>query len=652
MKRMKLLALLAVLAIFAAACGGSDSDDSTTTGDDTEEVDTGQTDDDAMDDDAMDDDAMDDDAMDDDAMDDDAMDDDAMDDDAMDDDAMDDDAMDDDAMSDSAAGTGGPLTLLQWQAPSQANPWLSAGTKDLLASSIVLEPLARFSPDGELVATLADFIPTPGNGVSDDGTQITWTLKEGIVWADGSPLTADDAVFTFEYCTDELTGCGSDGFVDVVDVVALDDLTIEITFEEAKPYPYTTLVGYQQPIIQRAQMEPCIGAAAQGCSEQNFAPQGTGPYMVTDFRPEDTVTYVYNPNFRGHDAGQPFFETVTIQGGGDAEATARSVLEIGEADYAWNLQVAPEILAPMEAAGNGEVVVSFTANVEHILLNQTDNRADGDARSNFQDGNNPNPFFLNNTDFARALSLAINRDELVIVGYGPTGIPTCNMWNVGAGTSTNNDECLVQDIDEANRILDEDLGYLDTDGDGVRELPTGEPLEFDYVTSTNAVRQSNQDLIKAYWEEIGVVANMKNEDASLFFDGTSQSDVSIWKFFSDIQMFTNGASNPDPAGYLAGWTTDQIPTLENNWGGSNQARINNEELDSVWEELNRTPIDAPEHTELTIRLNDLISAESGAIIPLILRGNVSAFGNDIANTGQLNGWDSEYWNIQEWTREG
>ena len=169
--------------------------------------------------------------------------------------------------------------------------------------------------------------------------------------------------------------------------------------------------------------------------------------------------------------------------------------------------------AQWKTAGNGEVVVSFTANVEHINLNQTDNRAEGDLQSNWDGGNNPNPFFANNPEFARALSIAINRDELVIVGYGATGIPTCNIWNVGAGTSTNNDWCLTQDIDEANNILD-GLGYLDTDDDGVRELPDGTPLEFDYVTSTNAVRQSNQDLIKGYWEEIGVVANMKNEDAS------------------------------------------------------------------------------------------------------------------------------------------
>ena len=616
MKRLKLLALLAVFALFAAACGGSDGDssDTATDADDMTEVASSEADEEeaapAEEEEAA--------------------------------------PAEEEAMAESTAGQGGELLLLQWQAPSQANVLLSGGTKDALAASLTLEPLARFSPDGVLEPALAEFIPTAGNGISDDLTEITWTLKD-VMWSDGTPFTADDVVFTWEYCSDEATGCSLD-LTTVANVEAIDDRNVKITFLEPKPFPYDQFVGYLNPVIQRAQFADCVGAAASACTDQNFAPVGTGPYMVTELRPEDTVTYEYNPMWRGNAQGEPFFGTVTIKGGGDAEAAARSVLEIGEADYAWNLQVAPEILNPMAAAGNGEVIVSFTANVEHINLNQTDNRADGDARSNWLDGNNPNPFFYNNPEFARALSLAINRQELVIVGYGDTGIPTCNIWPVGE-QSTNNDWCLTQDLDEANNILD-GLGYLDTDGDGVRELPDGTSLEFDYATSTNAVRQSNQDLIKGYWEDIGISVNMKNEDASLFFDGTCASDACIWKFFFDIEMFTNGSTLPDPASYLGNWRTSEIPTLESSWGGSNMPRISNAELDATWEELNAAAIDDPNRNDLVIRVNDIISAESGGVIPLISRGSVSAKANSLNTAGPLNGWDSEYWNIQEWTREG
>jgi peptide/nickel transport system substrate-binding protein len=606
MKRTRLLALLAVLAMVVAACGGGDGEEeatTTTAGDGGAEATTttaGET------------------------------------------------TEPTDAPSGGNAGEGGELLILQWQAPSQANGLLSSGTKDFLASSLVLEPLAEIAPNGEVVATgLAAEVPTVENGgIAEDFSSITWTLKEDVLWSDGTPFTADDVLFTWEYCSDELTGCAADiSKIESVDVV--DDLTVTFNFTEPQPYPYGAgFVSYGSVVIQRAQFQDCVGEGASACTEQNFAPIGTGPYMVTDLRPEDTVTYEMNPNYRGIPDGKPFFGSVTIKGGGDAEASARSVLEIGEADYAWNLQVAPEILQPMEAAGNGTIVTSFTANVEHINLNQTD--PDGDPPSEFP---SQHPVLYQNGELARALSLAIDRDALVAVGYGPTGVPTCTIWPVGDQATTNNDWCLTRDVATANQILD-DAGYVDTDGDGVRETPDGTPLEFDYVTSTNAVRQSNQDIVKANWEEIGVVANMSNQDASLFFDGTSASDFSIWKFFTDIQMYTNGATYPDAAGYMHGYHTDEITTAALGWPANNNiVRFSDPTYDEIADRaLTLSPTD-PEYVDLVKQMQEII-VDQGAVIPLIHRGNVSGISNTIEGFGEPNGWDSEYWNIEEWTRSG
>lgn len=606
----KLIALLAILAMFAAACGDDDDDSGTADGGtDTEDTDSGDSDDGGSDDDAADE--------------------------------------GDDAEAPaptSGAGEGGNLVLLQWQAPSQANSYLSSGSKDLLAGSLVLEPLAEIGPDGALVPALAAEIPTAGNGgVAADGLSITWTLRDDVLWSDGSPFTASDVVFTFAYCSDEATGCSSDAILKTDTVEAVDDYTVLVTFKEPQPYPYELFVSYTSPILQEAQMAECIGAAAVSCSDQNFAPIGTGPFVITELVPEDFVTAVMNENYRGIPDGQPFFGSVEIQGGGDAESAARSVLEIGEADYAWNLQVAPEILAPMEAVGEGRLVSGFTANVEHINLNQTDPYADPPSEGT------PHPLFVDNPDLHRALSIAINRDELVAVGYGPSGNPTCNMWPVGAENSTNNDWCLTQDIDGANALLD-GLGYLDTNGDGIREADGFGELEFDYVTSTNGVRQSNQELIANYWEQIGVKANMLNVDASLFFDGTCASDDCIWKFFYPMEMFTNGASSPYAAAYLSSWDSSQIPTSENSWGLNNMPRLNSAEYDALNAEAKTTALDDPRYTEIIIEMNDILS--TSAVIPLIHRASASAWSSDLVGTGDLNAWDSEYWNIEQWAREG
>ncbi|MBW3666101.1 MAG: peptide ABC transporter substrate-binding protein [Actinobacteria bacterium] len=551
-----------------------------------------------------------------------------------------------------AAGEGGNLLLLQWQAPSQANSYLSTGTKDLLAGSLVLEPLVEFDPEGNPVPVLAAEIPTQENGgISEDLTQITYTLKEGVMWSDGTPLTANDVVFSWEYCSDEATGCSADSFVSVASVEAVDDLTVTITFDGPQPYPFIPFSAYTSPVIQQAQFADCIGAAAKACTEQNFAPIGTGPYMVTELRPEDTVLYEANPNYRGAADGQPFFGTVEIKGGGDAEAAARSVLEIGEADYAWNLQVAPEILLPMEAAGNGTVFVSFGSSVEAIRLNQTD--PDADPPSEYQgEPTDPtggmNPYFYQNDILHRALSMAINRDELTAVGYGETGEPACTNWPVGDEATTSFDDfCLTQDIEGANALLDEN-GYVDTDGDGVRETPDGEPLSWVFKTSTNAVRQSFQDLISGYWEQIGVETDMQNVDASLFFDGTCASDDCIWKFFQDVEMYTSSSSGPDFVGYYQGNTCDQIPTSANNWGGGNIERYCNPEFDALIAELGQMALEDPGRIDLIHQAQDMLN--STAVLALVNRGTVSAFANSIQGVGTLNPWDSEYWNIEEWTR--
>ncbi|MCC6801995.1 MAG: peptide ABC transporter substrate-binding protein, partial [Anaerolineae bacterium] len=277
---------------------------------------------------------------------------------------------------------GDTLNILYWQAISTMNPFLSGGTKDLHGGSLVLEPLARYDENGGIVPYLVDEIPTVDNGgVSEDLLSITWKLKEGLVWSDGTPVTAEDAVFSWQYCTDPATGCSQiTNFTDVTNVEAVDDLTVKVTFGVPKPYPYGPFVGSTSVILQKAQFADCVGAAAQTCTDQNFYPIGTGPYVVDEFRANDVVTLSANPNYR--EEGKPYFQHVVLKGGGDAESAARAVLETGEADYAWNLQVAPEILASMEAAGNGSILVAFSTGVERIHINQTNpDPALGDMRS-------------------------------------------------------------------------------------------------------------------------------------------------------------------------------------------------------------------------------------------------------------------------------
>lgn len=539
------------------------------------------------------------------------------------------------------------LNILFWQAASNVNPYLSGGTKELEAAALVLEPLARYDPDGVLTPFLAADIPTVANGgVSEDLTTITWTLQEGLLWSDGTAVTSADVVFTYEYCTNEETGCAQVNFFDgVVSVEATDDLTVVVTFEGPKPYPYGPFVSYQSPIIQQAQFADCVGLNAQNCTDQNFGPIGTGPYVVEEFLANDVVTYTANENYRVE--GQPSFSRVVFKGGGDAESAARAVLETGEADYAWNLQIAPEVLNEMESAGLGTVIVGFATNVERLMMNQTNpDPSLDDMRAVWaEDGSNGHPF-INDPVVYQALSMAIDRNVIAEQLYGAGGIATCNVLpGPPAYASSNNDSCLTQDIDGANAMLDE-AGIVDSDGDGIREY-NGIPMSVLYQTSTNAVRQNTQALIKQWWEEIGIEVELRNIDAAVFFGGDPASPDTYGKFYADIEMYTNGSSGPDPETYMASWTCDAVSGPDNNWLGNNVPRYCNPAYDELVVAMSETA-DLDERAALAIQMNDIL-VQNGAMIPLVYRGSVSAHSNSVEGV-QMNAWDSELWNVAEWIR--
>lgn len=538
------------------------------------------------------------------------------------------------------------LTLHYWQAPSLPFPYLSGGDKDEDAAAVTLEPFANYDPDGNLIPKLAAEIPTIENGgVSQDLLAVTWRLKEGLRWSDGNDLTANDAVFAWRYCVDADTGCvRKDAFDGVVSVEAIDDLTVRITFDAPTPYPYGVFVGAGMPIISGAQFTDCVGASARtaACEAQYAAPLGSGPYRITAFTVNERAAYERNPFYRGE---RPYFDKVALQGGGDADAAARAVLQRGEADYAWNLQIEPDALRELEAAGLGRVSAAFASLVERIVVNQTNpDAALGDNRSEYMDGANPHPF-LTFTPIPQAMSMAIDRSAIAEL-YGFAAVPTCNLIAAPANyASTANDGCLSQDIAGANRLLD-DNGVIDQDGDGIREH-NGVPLRIAYQTTANAIRQDTQALIRGWWREIGIETELIQRDADVFFGGDPAAGGALYRrFLADVQMYTEG-SDADPQQALSVGLCSHIQTRANNWGGNNNARSCNAEYDEAFERLAHTPM-GPQREALVKRLND-ITAQNYYEIPLVNRGLVSAALNTLQGV-RLNAWDSGLWNISEWHR--
>ena len=157
-----------------------------------------------------------------------------------------------------ARGAGDDLKILYWQAPTILNAHLATGTKDSDAARLVTEPLASWGPDAKPLANgLAAEIPTVANGgVSADLTAVTWKLKQGVKWSDGSAFTADDVAFTFSLMADPKTAVStSDSAEGVKSVVAKDATTVVVTYNAPNPNFYQWGVGTCCYILQKKQFE-------------------------------------------------------------------------------------------------------------------------------------------------------------------------------------------------------------------------------------------------------------------------------------------------------------------------------------------------------------------------------------------------------------
>ncbi|MFW2542615.1 peptide ABC transporter substrate-binding protein [Primorskyibacter sp. 2E107] len=540
-------------------------------------------------------------------------------------------------------GADDEVRIIYWQAPSTLNPFLSGGRKDIEAASLIIEPLARYDETGALTPWLVEDIPTVDNGgVSEDLTQITWKITPGLTWSDGSAFTSADVLFTYDYCTHPEGGCAqATKFEGVKTVEAPDDLTVRITFDSPTPNPYLPFVGAESPILQKAQFESCLGGAASSCTDQNFGPIGTGPYKVDSFKTNDVVTYSINDNYR--DADKPSFKAVTIKGGGDAASAARSVLETGEFDYAWNQQLAPDVMDRMLERGLGTFVSDFGGTVERVMLNWTDPSPDlpeGERST----AAHPHPF-LRDPAVYKAMSMAIDRTLLVEIGYGAAGKVTCNWVPAPDWFNSKTFDCLEQDMEGAKALLDE-AGIVDTDGDGVREKD-GVPLSILFQTSTNAVRQDFQALIKEWWTDLGFEVELRNVDSSVFFGGDAGSPDTFQKFYADVEMYANTFPGTDPQAYLGNALCDKAPRPETQWQGENISRFCMEEYDALHKELSGT-VGAEARGAIGVKLNDMV-IENGMMIPLVHRGRIAAASNTLGGV-VMNAWDSELWNIADWYR--
>ena len=533
------------------------------------------------------------------------------------------------------------LKMIYWQAPTILNPHLSTGFKDSEASRISLEPLATFNKQGKLIPVLAEGIPSKINGgVAEDGLSVTWKLRQDIKWSDGEPFTAKDVVFTYDFLTNPLVGSVTSGdYAIVKKVEAIDDYTVKVHFHNVTPAWDSVFIGNAGLILPAHLYVDYNGENARE-APYNLRPIGTGPYQVTLFKPGDSVLYEKNPYYREVD--KLSFEQIEIKGGGDATSAARAVLQTGDADFAYNLQVEARVLEELAQGGAGKVITNFGALSERVLLNYTDpNRtSENGERASLQF---PHPF-LSDVKVRQALALATNKEIIANQLYGVTGKATANFLVAPPKYVSVNNQ-VEYNLEKAAKLLDE-AGWKDTNGNGIRDKE-GVEMKVVFQTSVNPLRQKTQAVIKQSWESLGLKVELKSIDASVFFSSDPSNNDTIEHFYADVQMFTTGNLNPDPTPYFKTYKCDNIPQKSNNWSGDNYSRYCNPEYDKLWDQVT-TQLNPDVRATIFKQLNDLLVQEA-VVIPLIHRANVVGVSNNLQGV-DLTPWDSRTWNIAQWEK--
>ncbi len=536
------------------------------------------------------------------------------------------------------AGGGGTLKLLWWQGPTLLNPHFANGTKDQDGSRLFYEPLAAWNSQAELRPILAAELPSRENGgLSADGKSVIWKLKQGVKWHDGEPFTADDVVFNWAYARDPATAAFSSASYTPITVEKIDTYTVKISSPTPITFWADAFVGAFGQIIPKHLFEAYTGAKSRE-APANLKPVGTGPYLFKEFRPGDIVSGVINPNY--HQPNRPYFDAVEMKGGGDATSAARAVLQTGEYDFAWNLQVEDTVLTGMEAGGKGHVRVNEGGNLEFILLNSTDPNVEVDGERSSLKTKHPT---FSDPAVRQAISLLIDRESVHKYIYGRGGAVTSNVViNPPPDRSPNTHAEF--NVEKAIAILDQ-AGYK-PGPDGIR-AKDGKQLKYLYQTSTNGPRQKTQQIVKQAFKKAGIEVELKSVIASVFFSSDVANPDTYPHFYADLEMYTTGPAVPDPQTWMQLFLSTEAAQKANKWQGRNISRFQSAKFDELFNKA-ASEVDPVKRSALWITMNDLVTSEV-AVIPVVTRPSVAAINSKLQC--EISGFDSYIWDFANWYME-
>jgi peptide/nickel transport system substrate-binding protein len=522
--------------------------------------------------------------------------------------------------------------------PSSFNPNVGGGDYQSLVMELVMLGLSDIDAEGNIFPELAAELPTLENGgveFDEDAwtMDVTWKLRDDIQWADGTPVTADDFVFTWDAMTDEENGVWFEG-VDYTDSVEkIDDHTVIVHYNTVYPNYQVQFGGEDFNIWPAHYCDADQGFISWDC---NWEPLSNGPYILEEWETDDHLTFVRNPNY--FEEGKPHIDEIFVRIVPESSVVQQLMLE-GDVDFQqWPTETAADAYTEAD-----NVEVSFAPNdrwVMRLFLN-------GAAKGEVDPVEFPHPI-LSDVRVRQALRMALDIDtisEEIFKGYSNP------VWHEFFRAPY---ECEIERPEfnpEAAAALLEEAGWIDEDGDGIREChgcttgaEEGYPMEMDFVIYAEYGEELElaQQFMAEMWADLGVGTNLSMAEGTSLWALAEEGGIEQNGNF-DIDMWDEGYPGVDPTDYLLWWYyySDAIVPDE----GGNIMRWVNEDFDALLDEA--YTLDEEYRKELFCEMDAIFNEE----VPMILLW--SAF-DAAGHSSRLKGVqasinDTHTWNVADWS---
>jgi peptide/nickel transport system substrate-binding protein len=531
------------------------------------------------------------------------------------------------------------ITLVIPEDPPSFNAIVGDTGYDALVMNLVMLGLTGVDPEGKVYPELAAELPTIENGgvvVDEDaGTMdVTWKLRQDVQWSDGTPLTADDAVFTWEAIMNPDTGIWVRGSDYVDSVEKIDDFTFVFHYNAIYPGYLTQLGGEQLVLWPAHYCSPEEGFVAWGCGQN---PLSSGPFLLQEWEVGDHMTFARNPNYFEPD--KPAIDQIVVRIVPD-DAVRKTMMINGDADL--NMWATEAVVKELEEAENVEVSVSPSNRwVMRLFPNQA-------AKGTTDSTTNPHPI-LADVRVRQAIRMAVDVDTIfqeIFQGYGAP------VWTEFYR------EPYVCDIprpeyDPAGAMaLLEEAGWIDTDNDGIRECHAclnaseGDLMQFGLYTYAEYGEplELTQQYIAENLGTIGMDVQLSIFEGSVMWADPDSGGIEQNGEF-DVDLWDDGYSGIDPTDFLWELYYSEAATPGYGW---NIVRWSNPDFDALLDEA--YTLDEARRKELFCQMAEILNEEVPVIL-LFSTINADAHSTRLkgiqSNINDLVSWNAADWRVEE-----